>query len=125
MAKTGKSTERIIFLLGTRNVPMLIKILNREFDDEKINPSSKLFDKEHAKGYEDFLLSILEADVIKIPVIHSYRRIKIISMREQPEWLKKQGYIPPREREGFASPKGSDRSGAGKPVKVYKNWAHA
>jgi hypothetical protein len=95
---------------------MLIKILNKEFDEEKINSSSKLFDKEHAKEYEDFLLSIPETEVIKIPVTHAYRRVKLISMIEQPEFLRRAGYNP-NQKTTIDEPKRYS-----KPTHITRNW---
>lgn len=116
LPKTGKFTEQIILLTGTRNVPMLIKILNREFDEEKINSSSKLFDKEHAKEYENFLLSIPETEVIKIPVTHAYKRVKLISIIEQPEFLRRIGYSP-NQKQAIDEPKRYSKS-----THITRNW---
>ncbi len=95
---------------------MIIKIMSREFDDEKINPSNKLFDKQHAKEYEDFLVSIPETDVIKLPVSHAYTRVKLISMIEQPEMLRKAGYRPQEK------PTNNEPKLYNKPIHIAKNW---
>lgn len=96
----------------------------KEFPANQIKKGHKEFDQAIFDEYKAYLLSIPETETIILPPVYLMERNKFLNMAEQTEWLKKQGYVPPKEREGFASPKGSDRSGAGKPVKVYKNWAH-
>lgn len=96
----------------------------KEFDANKIKQGHKEFDQGVFDEYKAYLIGIQETETMILPATYLMQRNKFLNMAEQAEWLKKQGYVPPKEREGFASPKGSDRSGAGKPVKVYKNWAH-
>ena len=96
---------------------MLIKILNREFYEEKITLGKPEFDNETYKAYQDFLLSIPEAEVVKIEIKHAYARIRLIGQKEQPTLLKEAGYNP--------TPQGKDNDAprrSGGPTKMYKNW---
>ncbi len=96
----------------------------KEFDANKIKKGHKDFDRSVYEEYKAYLLSIPETETMILPPVYLMERNKFLNMREQPEWLKKHGYIPRKEREGFGTPKASDRSGNGKPTKVYKNWAN-
>lgn len=96
----------------------------KEFDYTKLQPGSRDFDQLLFSEYKAYLIGIPETMVLSLSVTDAYARMKFLSMVDQSELLKKAGYIPPKERDGFASPKASDRSNAGKPVKMYKNWAH-
>lgn len=101
---------------------MLIKILAREFDTEKINPTHPSFDKCAYEDYKAFLLSIPETDVVKMPIEYAYARIKLIGQKEQAEYLRSVGYIPDRERLREQSPITSNR--ISKPTKIFKHWNH-
>jgi hypothetical protein len=59
-----------------------------------------------------------------LPPVYLMERNKFLNMRDQAEHLKKSGYIPPNERDVGQSSITSDRSGNGKPTRVYKNWAN-
>lgn len=109
-------------MIGTRSEPMLIKILGREFDEDKINPSHKDFDKSYMQDYENYLVSIPETEAVKIPISHAYKRIKIISAREQPALLAQAGYVPNKQR--IQRSDEPQRINSLRSTKVYKNWAH-
>ncbi len=96
----------------------------KHFDENKIKKGHREFDQAVFNEYREYLMSIPETETMILPPVYLIERNKFLNMRDQGEWLKKQGYVPPREREEFASTKGSDRSGNGKPTRVYKNWAN-
>lgn len=92
-----------------------VRILSREFETNKVTPGNKEFDDKTYRDYCDYLMSIPETDVIKMEIKHAYQRMRLISMREQPKILKELGYIPPGERDDFASRKGSDKKSGNHP----------
>jgi hypothetical protein len=96
----------------------------KEFEANKIKKGHKEFDQAIFDEYKAYLLSIPETETMILPAVYLMERNKFLNMQDQAEWLKKQGYVPPKEREGFASPKGSDKKTGGKPQPIYKNWAH-
>ena len=96
----------------------------REFDENAIKPKHKDFNQMIFNDYIDYLVSIPDSDIMILPPQYMFDRMRFIGMKEQPENLRKQGYVPPKERDTFASPKGSDRSGNGKPTRIYKNWTN-
>lgn len=96
----------------------------KQFDANTVKRGHKDFNQAFFEEYRDYLLSIPETETMILPPVYVMERNKFLNMRDQSEWLKKQGYVPPREREGFASPKDSDRKTQGRPQPIYKNWAH-
>jgi hypothetical protein len=96
----------------------------KEFDANKVKKGHREFDQAVFDEYKSYLLSIPETETMILPPVYVMERNKFLNMRDQGEWLKKQGYVPPSQREGFASQKASDRTGNGRPTKMYKNWAH-
>lgn len=93
----------------------------REFDSNAIKPMHHDYDKQTYNEYRDYLIAIPETETMFLPPTYAYDRSRFIGQLEQAESLRNQGYIPPTEREGFGSPKGSNNA---KPTKTYKNWAH-
>jgi hypothetical protein len=93
----------------------------KEFDENKIKIGHKDFDQSIYNEYRDYLLSIPENETMILPIHYLYQRMRFIGAKEQEESLKKQGYVPPKEREGVESPKSSDRRNSG-PTKIYKSW---
>lgn len=97
----------------------------KQFEEKKVTSGHKDFESATFEEYRRHLMSIPETETMKLPPTALLDRNKFLNMRDQKEFLRKLGYVPHEERDGFDSPKGSNRSGAGKPVKVYKNWADA
>jgi len=95
---------------------------HREFDENKIKKKHKDFDQVIFDEYKSYLMSIPETETMILPPSYLMDRNKFLNMRDQAEFLKSQGYVPPNQREGFASSKDSARTGSGKPNRVYKNW---
>ncbi|HHT9109560.1 MAG TPA: hypothetical protein ACFYDZ_00205 [Candidatus Brocadiaceae bacterium] len=90
----------------------------REFDEKEINPNNRYFKPEVYAQYRAYLLSIPEEDVLILPAVYAYDRSRFISAKEQPEMLRKAGYIPTPQGNNFDSTRAS-----GGPKKDYKNWA--
>lgn len=95
----------------------------KQFDETKIKKGHKDFDQAVFDEYREYLMSIPETETMILPPVYLMERNKFLNMRDQTEWLKKQGYVPPNQRDGFAD-NNTQRSGNGKPTRVYKNWAH-
>ncbi len=57
---------------------------------------------------------------VTISPVEAYEKMRSLARTEQPEHLRKQGFIPPNQRIAFASPKSSDRRSYTKPI--YKAW---
>lgn len=89
----------------------------RDFDEKNINPSNRYFDKEIYAQYRQYLLSIPEKDVLMLPPVYVYDRSRFISLKEQPEMLRKAGYTTNTQGVNNNS---SNRSNG--PQKVYNNW---
>lgn len=96
----------------------MIKIRDKEFDEDKIFFNKPAFDSKSRQEYLDYLFSIPEKDVIKMDITHAYERIRYIAQKEQAAILKTQGYIPLNER----IKNEPQRSHSGRPQPVYKNW---
>lgn len=99
---------------------MLIKILDREFEENHIKFGHKNFNKQIYDSYRDLLLSISERDTVLLPIKYIYNRMRFISQQELPEDLRKLGYIPPNERGNNENHKQQSPYNA----KNYKNWHH-
>ncbi len=91
----------------------------KQFDDNKIKKGHKEFDQAVFDEYRDYLMSIPETETMILPPVYLMERNKFLNMRDQSEWLRKQGYIPPNEREVNEQP----RSGNNKTTRMYKNWS--
>ena len=94
----------------------------RQFDDNKVKKGHKEFDQAIFNEYREYLMSIPETETMILPPVYLMERNKFLNMIDQSEWLKKQGYVPPRERQGFASHKTSDKKSGRGPQPIYKNW---
>lgn len=95
----------------------------KEFDENKIKKGHREFDQVVFDEYRDYLMGIPETETMILTPAYLMERNKFLNMRDQADWLKKQSYVPPNQRDEFASNK-TERSGNSKPTKVYKNWAH-
>ena len=87
-----------------------------EFDEKKIRP-----DSEQNQDYCKYLLSVPEHLVLGLPPKYAYDRQRLLNINDTQKHLRESGYVPPNQREGFASPKTSDK---GRSTKVYKSWTH-
>jgi hypothetical protein len=99
---------------------MIVTILEREFDEEKITPKNKAFDENEFESYREFLLAVLETEVIKMPLKHAYERMRFIGKKEQKKVLLESGFIPYSQR----PTQEPQKMGAGKPQKIYKIWTN-
>jgi len=91
----------------------------KRFDENKIKKGHREFDQAVFDEYKSYLMSIPETETMILPPVYLMERNKFLNMRDQAEWLRKSGYIPPNERDGREAPRASN----GKPTRVYKNWA--
>jgi len=89
----------------------------KQFDEKKIKKGHREFDQAVYNEWREDLLSIPETDIMILPPIYAYERMRFISQKEQPEWLRKQGYSPTPQGQDCEPPR---RSGG--PSRVYKNW---
>lgn len=96
---------------------------HREFDHSKLKPGSRDFDELLFSEYKAYLLGVPETMTLMLSAKDCHARMRFLNMRDQPEYLKKAGYIPVSEREGCESPKASDRRD-GRPTKIYKTWTN-
>lgn len=94
----------------------------KEFDENKIKKGSRDFDQKVFDEYKAYLMSIPETETMVLPPAYLMERNKFLNMRDQAEYLRKAGYVPPNARPHDESPKSSNRNSG--PTKVYKNWAH-
>ncbi|MDE1829556.1 MAG: hypothetical protein KGI25_04470 [Thaumarchaeota archaeon] len=92
----------------------------KEFDYSKLKPGAREFDELLFSEYKAYLVGIPENMVLTLSVQDAYARMRFLAERDQAEYLKKAGYVPPNQRPHDESPKGSDRNG--RPTKVYKTW---
>lgn len=99
---------------------MIVNILGREFDEEKVTPRNKAFDKNEFESYRDFLLAVPETEVIKMPIKHAYARVRFIGQNEQKKLLLEAGFIPYTQR----PTQEPQRAGNNRPSRVYKNWTN-
>lgn len=89
----------------------------KEFDEVAITTSNRDFYPAVYKEFCEYLLSIPETETMRLPPTYAYRRMKLISAKEQPEFLRKAGYNP------NPPPKGNDPSRRQNgPSKMYKNY---
>ncbi len=93
----------------------------KHFDENKIKQGHKDFDQAVFDEYKEYLMGIPETETMILPPVYLLARNKFLNMRDQKAWLLKEGYVPENQREKKDEPQ---RSNAGKPVKMYKNWAH-
>lgn len=93
----------------------------KHYDENKIKQGHKDFDKAVFDEYREYLMAIPETESMILPPVYLMARNKFLNMRDQQAWLLKQGYVPENQRIHKEEPQ---RSNAGKPVKMYKNWAH-
>lgn len=93
----------------------------KEFPENKIKIGHKEFDQAIYDEWKAYLLSIPEEQTMILPTKYLYERNRFINMREQKAVIEKLGYVPENQRIHKEEP---PRSNAGKPVKMYKNWAH-
>lgn len=96
----------------------------REFDYSKLKPGSREFDELLYSEYKAYLIGIPENMVLALSVQDAYARMRFLAKCDQDEYLKEVGYVPPNQRDGFASSITSDRKTNGRPQPIYKNWAH-
>lgn len=94
----------------------------KEFDENKIKKGGRDFDQAVFDEYKAYLMSIPETETMILPPAYLMERNKFLNMRDQAEYLRKAGYVPPNARPNDESPKTSNRNSG--PTKVYKNWAH-
>jgi len=94
----------------------------KEFDANKIKRGHKEFDQKVFDEYREYLMAIPETETMILPPVYLMERNKFLNMRDQAEYLRKAGYVPPNARPHDESPKSSNRNSG--PTKVYKNWAH-
>lgn len=92
----------------------------KEFDENKVSPGHKDFDEALYEEFKAYLLGIPDNEAMILPVNYLYQRSRLIGQRDQAEYLKKAGYVPPKDRPMDESPITSDRKG--RPTKVYKTW---
>lgn len=90
----------------------------KHFDENKIKQGHKDFDQAIFNEYRDYLMGIPETETMILPPAYLMQRNKFLNMRDQKEWLLKQGYVPENQR----APSEQPRTGNGKPTRVYKNW---
>lgn len=90
----------------------------KHFDENKIKQGHKDFDQAIFNEYRDYLMGIPETETMILPPAYLMQRNKFLNMRDQKEWLLKQGYVPENQR----APSEQPRSGNGKPTRIYKNW---
>ncbi len=91
----------------------------KHFDENKIKKGHKEFDQAVFDEHMDYLISVPETETMILPPVYLMERNKFLNMRDQEEWLRNSGYIPPNERDGREAPRTSN----GQPTRVYKNWA--
>jgi len=85
----------------------------REFDESKISPSHRDFDKNVYDEFREYLLSIPETDTMILPPNYAHRRMRFLAMKEQSS-------IPRSPNpQGSCS---SSNKGTREPFKVYKNY---
>jgi len=89
----------------------------KQFDENKIKKGHREFDQAVFHEYKFYLMSIPETETMILPPVYLMARNKFLNMLDQPKWLKKQGYIPPNQREEHESTRTL------KPTRVYKNLA--
>lgn len=89
----------------------------KEFDEKKIKVGGRDFDPVVHNEWRNYLLSIPETEVMILPPIYAYERMRFIAAKEQPELLRKAGYNPTPQGQNNES----SRCHSG-PAKVYKNW---
>jgi hypothetical protein len=94
----------------------------KHFDENKIKKGHREFDQAVFDEYKAYLMSIPETETMILPPFYLMDRNKFLNMRDQSEWLRQQGYVPPNQREGFA--KSYDKQENGKPTKFYKSWTN-
>jgi len=94
----------------------------RHFDENKIKKEHREFNQAVFEEYRAYLMDIPETETMILPPVYLMERNKFLNMHEQPEWLKRAGYIRPNERDGLSSPKASDKNS--RPKKAYKSWGH-
>lgn len=92
----------------------------KHYDANKVNPRHREFDQLVFEEFKTYLMAIPETETMILPPAYVLARNKFLNMRDQADYLRKAGYIPPNERESFASPKPSDKKSGPKPV--YKAW---
>lgn len=88
----------------------------RVFDEKKLNPLSKSFDRFEFDEYRRYLLSVSDSDILGLPPSYVYDRAKFLSLREQPELLRRAGYRQASEEEEVASKRKYE------PSRPYKQW---
>ncbi len=88
----------------------------KKFDENKIKKGRTEFDQDIFNEYRDYLMGIPETETMVLPPVYIWERNKFLNMRDQAEYLRKSCYVPPNQRDEFASPISA------KPI--YKNWAH-
>jgi hypothetical protein len=93
---------------------------HKEFDANKIDPRHREFDRAIFEDYKAYLMSIPETETMTLPPVYVLDRNKFLNMQEQPEYLRKAGYIPPSQRAPNESPKSSDRNKGSNTA--YKSW---
>jgi hypothetical protein len=92
----------------------------KHFDENKIKRGHREFDQSVFDEYRDYLMSIPETETMILPPVYVMERNKFLNMRDQAEWLKKHGYIPPNQR----VQEEPQRSGNNKATKIYKTWGN-
>jgi hypothetical protein len=92
----------------------------KHYDANKVNPRHREFDQTIFEEYKTYLMGVPETETMTLPPSYVLARNKFLNMRDQADYLRKAGYIPPNERESFASGKSSYKKSGPKPV--YKAW---
>lgn len=88
-----------------------------EYAEEKINPTSRFFDKEVYESYKSYILSVPEEHVLGLPVKYAYDRTRFLTNIEA-QGLTKDST---RYSDSTHSEKTKSRYSDG-PTKIYKNW---
>ena len=94
----------------------------KEFDERKLKKGGRDFDPAVFNEYRNYLLSIPDTEIMILPPSYLCDRMKLIGIKEQPEMLKKQGYVPTKDRDESNLHKESYRKGCYK--KSYKTWVN-
>lgn len=94
----------------------------KQFDVNKIKKGHIEFDQSVFDEYKAYLMAIPETETMILPPIYLMDRNKFLNMRDQAEWLKRAGYVPPNQRECDESLKNRDGSKRG--TKAYKTWVN-
>lgn len=93
----------------------------KQFEENKIKRSHKEFDQKVFDEWRNYLLSIPEHQTMILPATYLYERNRFIGMQKREEELRRVGYVPENQRVHKEEPQ---RSNAGRPTKMYKNWNH-